>query len=163
MAETYPPRGYVQAYPVITHGDYLPEGVATAEISTTSHPTLGRALNLIREDSGGPSWPNQEGTIIAARWSPWLDRMEAAVAMLADNAPAPEDPDGVERVIGSGRVHLVDSELYSFCNGEEQVMNAIAARSQGLTAASHFLSDFFEGWTYFEDGDGFDPLKPPEA
>jgi hypothetical protein len=158
--EHLPPPGYVQALPVVTHGDReLPEGVAGMVL--THHPAIIRALNLIREDSGGPSWPPESEPVIAARWQPYLDRIEAAIGALADDKPAPEDDETNERLSAGEAFCYLDSELYTFVAGEHTAQTLIAARSEDLTIASHFLNDFFEGWSTFEDDEGFDPLRMP--
>jgi hypothetical protein len=153
--EHLPPAGYVQAYQTITHGDDIADGVETIQIDGATYPAIVRALNLIREDSGGPSWPPEASPLVAARWSPYLARIEAAIADLSDNAPAPEDAEACARVIAEGFSYL-DSELYTFCNGEHSAMMAIAAVSPDRRIASRFLNDFFEGWSGEED-EGFDP------
>lgn len=161
--EHLPPAGYVQALPTIEHGDSIPDGLATVQLPTDRFPALIRAMNWIREDSGGPSWPPDDAPHVAARWEPFLDRMEAAVAALRDDQPAPEDPDtnkwaAAEAEAGKPFCHL-NSELWTFTGGEDTAQKAVAARSPELTLASHFLNDFFEGWTLFDDGAGFDPTK----
>lgn len=152
--------GYSQL-PVPEHGDTPPpEGTKSMVLEGIKFPTLARFLNLIREDSGGPSWPPQTDTIIAARWAPHLEEMEAAVATLSDIAPAPEDTETCEALTKGERGFMyLDSEVQAFVCGEDTVQRAVAARTPELTKASNFLSDFFEAWTYFAD-DGFDPLVP---
>lgn len=154
--EHLPPRGYVQACEVFTHGDQIADGVATMTLDAACFPSIVRALNLIREDNGGPSWPPEDAPLIAARWQPYLVEIEAAIASLADDAIAPGDDDARRSVAEQGFCY-VDSELYTFCNGEATVMEAIAARSPALTLASKLLNDFFEGWSLFDDV-GFDPM-----
>jgi hypothetical protein len=142
--EHLPPTGYVQALPVVTHGDApAPEGVDT--MALTGHPAIVRALNLIREDNGGPSWPPESSPLIAKAWEPHLAAIEAAIGSLSDTHPPSEDPEACERFNAGERSYL-DSELYTFCNGESTVVAAMAAHSEGLRLANAFLNDFFEGW-----------------
>lgn len=143
--EHLPPAGCVQACPVITHGDTpAPEGVETVALADC--PTLIRAMNLIREDNGGPSWPPESMPLIAKAWCPHLAAIEGALANLSDQAPPPEDPEACQRFNAGERSYL-DSELYTFCNGECTVMDAMRSRSAALALAGDFLDDFFEGWS----------------
>lgn len=159
--ENLPPAGYVQALETITHGDRIEPGVRVIRLHGGSYPTIVRALNLIREDNGGPSWPPESDPLVAARWESYLGQLEAALAGLSDTAAAPEDTEAVAR-IERGEGCYLDSELYVFCNGEYSVMEALKARSPQLMMASHFLNDFFEGWSWYSDAD-FDPQQsPPE-
>lgn len=153
--EHLPPRGYVQACEVFTHGDQIVDGVATMTLDVSQFPAIIRALNLIRENNGGPSWPPEASPQIAARWQPYLAKIDAAIAGLTDVGIAPEDEAARRRVADSG-FSYIDSELYTFCNGEETALEAIAARTPELTLASKLLNDFFEGWSLFDDVD-FDP------
>lgn len=153
--ENLPPSGYVQAREVPTHGDRIPNHVVTIQIAEGSFPSIIRALNLIREDSGGPSCSPEAAPLIAARWQPYLPEIEAALAQLSDAKPAPEDTATVEHVAEHGFSYC-DSELYTFCSGEHSSMLAIQARSPALKIASKMLNDFFEGWTTYTD-DGFNP------
>lgn len=149
--ENLPPPGYVQVGSVPTHGDPpLPSHLTPAGLHWRTHPALARALNLVREDNGGASWPAQGVTVIPDYWLPWLDRMEAAVAGLSDSKPAPEDAEAVEAA-RTRAVAYCDTELYSFVAGEHEVMRAMSLRSPELTAASAFLNDFFEGWSLLEE------------
>ncbi len=145
--ENLPPPGYVQAYPTVIYPEHeLPPGTPVVQVTLEQYPALTRALNLIREDSGGPAWPPQPVTPALARWEPWLDRMEAAVAALRADVPAPEDVEAAARIAaGEGHAYC-DSELYTFCNGDYDTMRAIMLRSPELAAASNFLNDFFNGW-----------------
>lgn len=159
--EHLPPAGYVQTLPVIEHGDReAPEGTEVATIGASAFSNVIRAMNLIREDNGGPSWPPESEPVIAARWLPYLDRIEAAIGALADDKPAPEDEDGLREAATDAEAGkpfcYLNGELYTFCNGECTAMEAIAARSADLALASKFLNDFFEGWSSYED-EGFDP------
>jgi hypothetical protein len=146
VAETYPPAGYVQALPCVTHGDQISPDVSTIQITTADFPSIIRAMNLIHEDNGGPSWPNEASPLVAVRWLDQLPMIEAALAGLSDSRPAPEDEDAGDLVKIEGECHVVFSELYSFCNGEGTVVEAISKRSPQLATANAFLNDFFEGW-----------------
>ena len=146
--EHLPPAGYVQAAETISHGDHIAEAVETVQITGAIYPAIVRAMNFIREDSGGPSWPPQQNPLIAARWADRLPEIESAIAALSDNAPAPEDIETCERLIEGGEPFCyLDSELWTFCCGEDTAMSAIAARTPRLQLASEFLNDFFEGWS----------------
>lgn len=157
--ENLPPAGYVQALPTVTHGDRIEPGTRTTALTAGSYPAVIRAMNLIREDNGGPSWPPESEPLVAARWQPYLAEIEEALAALSDTDPAPEDSEAVARV-EAGEGCYLDSELYAFCNGESAVMEAIKSRSSELRLASHFLNDFFEGWGWYGD-QGFDPSGLP--
>lgn len=157
--ENLPPSGYVQALPTVTHGDRIEPGIRTTALTAGSYPTVIRAMNLIREDNGGPSWPPESEPLVATRWLLHLDRIERALAGLSDSEPAPEDTEALLRV-ESGEGCYLDSELYNFCNGESTVMDAIKGRTPALTLANHFLNDFFEGWSWYAD-EGFDPSVAP--
>lgn len=141
--EHLPPPGYVQALPVVTHGDAIGDDVETVLLADS--PTIVRAMNLIREDTGGPSWPPESVPLIAKAWCPHLAVIECALADLGDDVPPQEDPEACERFNAGERSYL-DSELYAFCNGEGTVMDAMRARSPELALAGHFLDDFFDGW-----------------
>ena len=142
-----------QAAPTpFSHGDYdPPEGTETFQITLETHPATGRALNLMREDNGGPVWRLQEATNVPVRWQPFMGQIETVLKSLSDHKPAPEDPDETD----GEACGLVGSELFSFIAGEHSVTEAIAARSPEHAIASQFLSDFFEGWETFSD-EGFD-------
>lgn len=142
--EHLPPAGYVQALPVNTQGDFIADGVETVRLADC--PTIVRAMNLIREDNGGPSWPPESMPLIAKAWCPHLAVIEGALADLSDQAPPPEDPEACER-FNAGEPCYLDSELYTFCNGESTVVEAMTKRNAGLFLAGHFLNDFFNGWT----------------
>ncbi|AXK43773.1 hypothetical protein [Erythrobacter aureus] len=154
--ENLPPKGYTQICATPTHGDCIPDHVVTMELAEGSFPSIIRALNLIREDSGGPAWPPETAPLIAARWQPYLGEIEAALALLSDSKPAPEDTATLELVAKNGFSYC-ESEIYTFCAGEHTSMLAIQARSPGLRLASKMLNDFFEGWTTYADH-GFNPL-----
>lgn len=138
-AETYPPAGHVQALPVVEHGDNIAEDVATITLTADRFPTIIRAMNLIREDNGGPSWPPEEEPKVAMGWASHLHLIETALAHLSDSRPAGEDPEPTEGLLGS--------ELYTFCNGEHTVVEAIKRRGPSLEITHSFLNDFFEGWS----------------
>lgn len=143
--EHLPPPGYVQALPVVTHGDApLPDGLQP--FTLTGAPAMVRAMNLIREDNGGPSWPPEATPLIAKAWVPHIPTIEAALADLGDDVPPQEDPEACARFNAGERCYL-DSELYAFCNGEHTVMEAMKARTPELALAGAFLNDFFNGWT----------------
>ena len=151
--ENLPPPGYLQALQSVQYKDPPPpEGVAVTTLYGSSHPRLTRALNWIREDNGGAAWRPTSQTVMPARWTPYLDRMEQALGTLSDEKPAPEDIDSVRDYVAGQRSYLL-SELYAFINGEQTVMHTIAARSPELQLTHKFLGDFFEGWSYFEDED----------
>lgn len=134
-ADTHaPPAGYVQAVPTITHGDQLPDGVPARAIGKADYPATIFAMNIIRMDSGGPSWPAEDAPQVPLCWHPFLPVIEDALNQL----------DGGDR----SKVDL-DSEMFIFCSGEESAIHALRDRSQGHTMASLFLNDFFEGWSYF--------------
>ena len=145
--ENLPPEGYVQALPTVTHDDHIADGVKTIRLSRDSYPAIIRAMNLIREDNGGPSWPPEQTPRVAERWQPLLPDIEQALAALSDSGPAPEDEEAITRIKGGEPFCYLDSELYTFCNGEQSVVDAIKARSDSLRMANDFLNDFFEGWT----------------
>lgn len=138
-AETYPPAGHVQAAPVVTHGDINADGVATVTITEGRFPAIVRALNLIREDNGGPSWPPEAEPEVAKHWESFLTSINATLAGLSDSRPAGEDPEPHDGLLGS--------ELYTFCNGESTVQEAMVRRGHSMAVASAFLNDFFEGWS----------------
>jgi hypothetical protein len=145
------PAGYVIAGPIMTYGDdELPQGVLGVVVDQQQYPALTRVLNLIRMDTGGPMRPPQQVTNVPEYWLPWLPCMEAAVAALRTDVPAPEDPDG-QADYAAGNMHGLSSELHCFAIGEHTASSAIARRSYALTAASNLLSDFFEGWCYGRD------------
>ena len=127
------PAGYV-ARPTITHGDSAPEGVPLRAITKADYPATIFAMNIIRMDSGGPSWPAEDAPQIPLCWHPFLPTIEAAL----------NDLDGGDR----SKVDL-DSEMFTFCSGEEDAMQELRGRSQALGMASLFLNDFFEDWSYF--------------
>jgi len=145
----------VQAAPTpFSHGDYgPPDGTAIFTITLESHPATGRALNLMRENKGGPVWRLQKATNVPVRWQPFMGQIETALKSLSDHKPAPEDPDEPD----GEACGLVGSELFSFIAGEHSVMEAIASRSPDHAIASKFLNDFFDSWEAFSDK-GFDPL-----
>ncbi len=144
MADTHAsPAGYVQQG-CITHGDSMPEGVPMLSITKADYPATIFAMNLIRMDSGGPSWPAEDAPQVPLCWHPFLPVIEAALNEL----------DGGDR----SKVDL-DTEMFTFCAGEEGAMSAIRERSQALGMASLFLNDFFEGWSYFAT----EALRPTEA
>jgi len=154
--EHLPPAGYVQAAPVIQHGDRIAQGIETMVLAAEEWPGIIRALNLIRENSGGPSWPPESDPRIACRWTPYLNDIETALAALSDDAPAPEDGETIAR-LKDREFCYIDSELYTFCNGEDTLVEIMAERSFEMTAAHNFLSDFFWGWSLYSDDD-FNPM-----
>lgn len=132
-ADTHaPPAGYAQIE-CFTHGDMIRDSVTCAQITPESYPATIFAMNLIRMDSGGPSWPAESSPEVPLCWHPWLPVIEQGLGSL----------DGGDR----SNVDL-DGELYIFCAGEESEMMAIRDRSLALGMANLFLNDFFEGWSY---------------
>lgn len=133
-ADTHaPPEGYIQALPVFAHGDRIPDNVPCEAIGRDAFPATIFAMNVIRMDSGGPSWPADDAPSVPLCWHPFLPVIESGLATL----------DGGDR----SKLDL-DGEMFTFCAGEEGAMQAIRDRSQSLGLASLFLNDFFEGWTH---------------
>lgn len=129
-----PPAGYVQAVPTITHGDQLPDGVPVRAIDKADYPATIFAMNIIRMDSGGPSWPAEDAPQVPLCWHPFLPVIEAGLHTLDNGDRSKID---------------LDNEMFTFCSGEADAQQAIRERSQALAMAALFLNDFFEGWSYF--------------
>lgn len=145
-----PPGFKVNGKVLVLSDPPLPPGTPGVQLSSWQYPKLAEALNVLRMDNGGPSWPPQQETTVPFYWETWLPCMEAAVAALSITQPAPEDEEAVAAA-EAGELHGLSTEFYCFCLGEYTACTAIARRSYALTAASNFLSDFFEGWEYSPD------------
>lgn len=96
-------------------------------------PAIVLAMNIIREDNGGPHWPVRSESRVPARWGPFLKHIEAGLAEL-DSGLLSDSLEG---------------EMWTFCAGEESEMEALLRNSPELQLASCFLQDFFDGWTRF--------------
>lgn len=140
--------------------DMLYEGPDADVLCPATRPGIYRALNLLIEDSYGPTArPITSGLAIPPWWSPHVPEIEQFVGSLSDELAAPEDgelmaslPDAAESLHVA---NIMDSELWSFVNGEDTVANAIAQRSRAGVLAHVFLNDMFEGFG------GYDAEHPP--
>jgi hypothetical protein len=120
-------------------------------ISTESHPHILEAIHLVQDDTEAHplAIPVQE---VPDRWSPHLTEIDEVLGKLSRTVRAAEEEPLPPHVKPS---ELLDSELYSFCNGDGLVQERIANRDMSLLKAHVFLADYFEGWTYttLEGGD----------
>lgn len=132
-ADTHaPPAGYSKRE-CATHDDHAPAGVPMLAIGKADFPATVFAMNLIRMDSGGPSWPAEDAPQVPLCWHAFLPVIEAALNELDSGDRSTID---------------LDNEMFTFCAGEAEASQAIRERSQALGLANLFLNDFFEGWTY---------------
>lgn len=99
-------------------------------ISAALNPATILALNVLREDSGGPHWPARDASIIPSRWTEFTPTIEAALASLDDG------------------------QMRTFCAGEASEMKRLRQKSSALELAGLFLDDFFESWSLFSMSTG---------
>ena len=112
-------------------------------INTESHPNIMEAIHLFQMDTGDHlAIPVQD---VPDRWKELLPDIENAIETLSRKIRAHEEDDLPAHVKPS---ELLDSEFYSFCNGDMVTQEKIANRNIELLKAHVFLSDFFEAWTY---------------
>lgn len=117
-------------------------------INTDTYPHIMEAIHLIQMDTGDHlAIPVLD---VPQRWKFALPEIEDAIETLSHKERAPEEEELPPHVKPS---ELLDSEFYSFCNGDGLVQVRIANRNMGLLTAHVFLSDYFEGWTYTGDDD----------
>lgn len=115
-------------------------------ITTESHPNILEALHCIEQETGQQlAVPIKD---VPDRWIPFLPDIEKVLSELSRKERAPEAAPLPPHVKPS---ELLDSEFYSFCNGDYDEQNAMSMRSPQHTAAHVFLADFFEDWTYTQD------------
>ena len=110
---------------------------------------MSRVLALIQENEGRPLPIPEDAHADAVRWQPYLPLKEAAIAVVADDRPAPEDDEAIQMFAREGW-HTSFSEFHSFCIGRRKVISSIATRSRNLAIADNFLADFFECWGLYE-------------
>jgi hypothetical protein len=110
------------------------------------------AVHLIQMDSGDHlALPILQ---VPDRWKPYLEKIDEAITTLSRKERAPEEEPLPPHVKPS---ELLDSELFSFCNGDDLVMTKIANRSTELLLTHVFLADYFEGWTYTDETEANSP------
>jgi hypothetical protein len=120
-------------------------------INTDTYPNIMEAIHLIQMDSGDHlAIPVLN---VPERWKYALPEIEDILETLSHKERAPEEEPLPPHVKPS---ELLDSEFYSFCNGDGLVQVRIANRNMALLRAHVFLSDYFEGWTY-TGGDESEP------
>jgi hypothetical protein len=115
-------------------------------INSDSHPNLVRAIHCVQEETGTRILvPVQK---IPDRWKVFIDRIDCVIGTLRDNERAPESEPMPAHVKPDA---YLDSEFFSFCNGEYHEQSAIANRSFDHALAAVFLNDLFEDWTYTDE------------
>lgn len=116
-------------------------------ISSEDYPSIMRAVHLIQQETGDHLCiPILE---VPERWKSFLPRVEAVFRELSREMRAPEEEPMALHIKPNA---LLDSEFYSFCNGSYEVQLAIANRSLNHILAYLFMTDYFEGWTYTDEG-----------
>lgn len=121
-------------------------------INTEHQPHIMDAVHLIQMDTGDHmAIPVLD---VPERWRLFLPQIDEAITTLSRKDRAPEEEPLPPHVKPS---ELLDSELFSFCNGDDLVMTRIANRSAELLLAHVFLADYFEGWTYTDETDANSP------
>ena len=121
-------------------------------ITAETFPNILAAMNCIDEETGRRiKDPVKE---IPDRWKDYLPDIEKAIATLSRNTPAPE---GEPRAPHIKPDAYLDSEFYTFCNGEFHDMRKVINRNMELVKASILLNDYFEAWTYTEDSGSRNP------
>lgn len=115
-------------------------------IDVDQYPNIMAALHCIQEDSGDRL--RIPVLKVPDRWDYALPEIEKLIGTLSKKARAPESPPHPPHVKPN---EFLDSEFYTFCNGEYDEQHAIANRSGENTLAHVFLTDFFEGWFYTDD------------
>ena len=115
-------------------------------INTDSHPNILEAFHCIEDDSGNKmKIPVRE---IPSRWDSFLPRIESALATLSRT----ERDEQAEPLPSHVKPNpYLDSQFYSFCNGEFYEQTRIANRSDDNSLAMLFLNDFYEDWSYTSD------------
>jgi hypothetical protein len=114
-------------------------------VTSEEWPNIVEAFNTIADDTGNIPMPVYE---IPARWKSQLPDLEKTLGALSRTERAPESPPLPPHVRPN---EFLDSEFYTFCNGEYTEQNAISNRSLAHARAAVFLNDFFEDWTYTAD------------
>jgi hypothetical protein len=123
-------------------------------VTSESHPHIIKAFNCIEEVSSGRSFatPVRE---VPDRWKPFLDEINEAIGTLSQTERCPDSEPLPAHVKPDA---YLDSEFYTFCNGEYHDQQRIENRSMALTRAAVLLNDFFEDFTYTGDS----PKEMPE-
>lgn len=123
-------------------------------IDTDTFPTTMKAVHLIQADSGDRlAIPL---LTVPDRWNEFLPDIEQALGTLSQTKRAPEEEPLPPHIKPD---QYLDSEFYSFCNGEHLAQTKIANRSMELVLALAFLDDFFEGWTLTTEEHSNNPLN----
>lgn len=123
-------------------------------ITTESHPNIMEAIHMIQQDTGDHLCiPILE---VPERWESLLPEIEETIGTLSRERRAPEEEPLPPHVKPSP---LLDSEFYSFCNGTYEVQEAMSNRSMSHMRATIFLMDYFEAWTYTDEGHERNPAN----
>jgi hypothetical protein len=123
-------------------------------INAETHPHIIKAMNCVEEETRGMMAIPQPVREIPNRWGAHLEKINAVIGTLSTTERAPESEPLPAHVRPDA---YLDSELYSFCNGEYHEMKAIENRNPDLGLASLFLNDFFEDWTLTGDDEKTSP------
>lgn len=123
-------------------------------ITTENYPNVMEAVHLIQQETGDHlAIPILN---VPDRWRDLLPKIDVAIGKLSRKERAPEEEPLAPHIKPS---ELLDSEMYSFCNGLDEVQQAIANRDMELMSSYVFLTDFFEDWSYTEDSGGRSPAN----
>jgi hypothetical protein len=126
--------------------------IATSE----QYPHIFEALHAMEEETqslGSLKIPVRD---VPGRWEPYLAQVNETLGKLSKTERAPEAEPMPAHVKPNA---YLDSEFYSFCNGEYHEMSAMENRDLTHAEASLFLNDAFEGWQLTSDGISGNPLN----
>lgn len=98
-------------------------------VTSENFPHVHQALNLINSDDGASL---DEVIDVPTRWSFLLPTIEETLGTLA-------------YITDKGTDAWLNCDLFVFCCGDEQDMQAIVARDPKYLDAHTFLNDFFNG------------------
>jgi hypothetical protein len=141
----------------ISFRDSASERVGEGSMIVTSekYPNILEAIHCMQDEmraTGSLRIPVQE---VPDRWARYLDEIDETIGKLSRKERAPEAEPLPAHVKPS---ELLDSEFYSFCNGDGDPMRAMGNRDLQHARAGLFLDDFFEDWQLTGD----EPKSSPE-
>lgn len=123
-------------------------------INSDDYPHTMKAVHLIQADSGDHlAIPILN---VPERWKDLMPEIEKSIGTLSLTERASEDEPLAPHVKPDS---YLDSEFYTFCNGDHLVQTKIANRSMDLVLALAFLDDFFEGWTLTSENHSDNPMN----
>lgn len=116
-------------------------------VSADKFPNILKAFHAIEDDNNPHPicFPLYD---VPTAYDTHLAGIEREMAKLSRTERAPESPPLPAHVKPDA---WMDSEFYTFVNGEQQEVLDISNRNMDLTIASQLLNDFFEGFEFIEE------------